>query len=215
MQVDMMCHKVPGFVEKAVRAGCTRVFLGLENINPENLAAAGKRQNQVGEYRVMLQAWRSHGVITYAGYILGFPSDTPESIRRDIETIQNELPIDILEFFVLTPLPGSADHKAMVERGEWMDPDLNRYDVEHVTMRHPRMSRQEWSDIYDRAWRLYYSPRHVETLLRRARAGAPERATLRRRSWSTTAPTGSNTFMRSGRRVAKEGPRHAASRFAA
>ena len=171
MQADMMCHKIPGFVEKAVRAGCTRVFLGLESINPENLAAARKRQNQVGEYRVMLQAWRSHRVITYAGYILGFPSDTPESIRRDIETIQNELPIDILEFFVLTPLPGSADHKAMVERGEWMEPDLNRYDVEHVTTRHPRMSRQEWIDIYDRAWHLYYSPQHVETLLRRACAG--------------------------------------------
>jgi radical SAM superfamily enzyme YgiQ (UPF0313 family) len=171
MQVDMMCHKIPGFVEKAVRAGCTRVFLGLESINPENLAAARKRQNQVGEYRVMLQAWRSHRVVTYAGYILGFPSDTPESIRRDIETIQKELPIDILEFFVLTPLPGSADHKAMVERGEWMDPDLNCYDVEHVTMRHPRMSRPEWTEIYDRAWHLYYSPQHVETLLRRACAG--------------------------------------------
>lgn len=171
IQADMMCHKIPGFVEKAARAGCTRVFLGLENINPENLAAARKRQNQIGEYRAMLQAWRSHGVITYAGYILGFPSDTPESIRRDIQTIQNELPVDILEFFVLTPLPGSADHKAMVERGEWMDPDLNRYDAEHVTTRHPRMSRQEWAEIYDRAWHLYYSPQHVETLLRRARAG--------------------------------------------
>ncbi|MGA2034155.1 MAG: radical SAM protein [Thermoguttaceae bacterium] len=171
IQVDMMCHKIPGFVEKAVRAGCTRVFLGLENINPENLAAAGKRQNQIGQYRVMLQAWRSRGVITYAGYILGFPSDTPESIRRDIRTIQNELPVDILEFFILTPLPGSADHKAMLQRGQWMEPDLNRYDVEHVTTRHPRMSEQQWGDIYDRAWHLYYSPQHVETLLRRACAG--------------------------------------------
>jgi radical SAM superfamily enzyme YgiQ (UPF0313 family) len=171
MQVDMMCHKIPGFIEKAVRAGCTRVFLGLENINPENLAEAGKRQNQIGEYRAVLQAWRSHSVLTYAGYILGFPADTPESIYRDIETIQNELPIDILEFFFLTPMPGSADHKAMVERGEWMEPDLNRYDLEHVTTRHPRMSRHEWEEICDLAWRLYYSPRHVETLLRRACAG--------------------------------------------
>lgn len=171
MQVDMMCHKIPRFVEKATRAGCTRVFLGLENINPENLAAARKRQNHIGEYRAMLRAWRSRQVITYAGYILGFPSDTRESIRHDIETIQRELPIDILEFFVLTPLPGSADHKAMLERGEWMEPDLNRYDVEHVTTRHPRMSQQEWGEIYDLAWHMYYSSQHVETLLRRARAG--------------------------------------------
>ena len=38
-------------------------------------------------------------MMTYAGYILGFPTDTPESIARDIEIIKKELPIDILEFF--------------------------------------------------------------------------------------------------------------------
>jgi hypothetical protein len=170
MQVDTQCHKVPRFIDKAARAGCSRVFLGLENINPENLAAARKHQNHVGQYRTMLQAWRSHHILTVAGYILGFPADTPESIERDIRTIQRELPIDILEFFVLTPLPGSADHQALYRRGEWMDPDMNRYDVEHVTTAHPRMSRRQWQEIYDRAWHLYYSPRHVETLLRRARA---------------------------------------------
>src|SRR5262245_30139829 len=37
MQVDTMCHKIPGFIEKAARAGCHRVFIGLENINPDNL----------------------------------------------------------------------------------------------------------------------------------------------------------------------------------
>ena len=42
--------------------------------------------------------------------LLGFPSDTPERIARDIRTVQQELPVDLLEFFILTPLPGSADH---------------------------------------------------------------------------------------------------------
>jgi radical SAM superfamily enzyme YgiQ (UPF0313 family) len=64
----------------------------------------------------MLLAWRRHRVITYAGYILGFPTDTPESIARDIEIIKKELPIDILEFFCLTPLPGSEDHKKLMPR---------------------------------------------------------------------------------------------------
>ena len=97
----------------------------------------------------MLQAWRSRGVVTYAGYILGLPGDTPESIERDIHTIQRELPIDILQFMLLTPLPGSADHKALYESGAWMDPDLNKYDVEHVTCRHPKMNAAQWQDIYE------------------------------------------------------------------
>jgi hypothetical protein len=145
----------------------------MESVNPENLAAARKVQNHVSEYRTMLQAWRAHGVLTYAGYILGFPADTPESIERDIKIIQREIPIDILEFFMLTPLPGSADHRALYQRGVWMDPDMNRYDAEHVTTRHPRMSAAQWQDIYRRAWHLYYSPEHIETLLRRAQAGGP------------------------------------------
>ncbi len=170
IQVDTQCHKVPRFIEKAVRAGCTRVFIGLESVNPENLAASRKHQNHVGEYRTMLQAWQSRQVLTHAGYILGFPADTPESIQRDIKTIQRELPIDILEFFILTPLPGSADHKELYLQGKRLEADLNRYDGEHVTAEHPRMTAAEWQAIYDRAWHLYYSPEHVATLLRRAKA---------------------------------------------
>jgi len=90
-----------------------------------------KRQNKICEYREMLQAWKRAKVLTYAGYILGFPTDTPESIARDIEIIKKELPIDLLEFFYLTPLPASEDHKKLDLRGVPMDPDMNNYDLEH------------------------------------------------------------------------------------
>ena len=55
IQVDTLCHKIPNFVEKAARAGCKRVFIGLENINPESLKSASKGQNRITEYRKMLQ----------------------------------------------------------------------------------------------------------------------------------------------------------------
>ena len=170
IQVDTLCHLIPGFIEKARRAGVNRVFIGLEAINPENLTAANKRQNRITEYRKMLQAWKDIGAVTYCGYILGFPKDTPRRILRDIEIIKRELPIDLLEFFCLTPLPGSADHQDLYRRGVWMDPDLNKYDLEHVTANHPLMSKDEWQDIYHRAWDAYYTPEHVETILRRAAA---------------------------------------------
>jgi tRNA A37 methylthiotransferase MiaB len=170
MQVDTMCHKIPRFIEKAVAAGCKRVFIGLENINPESLKGASKGQNRITEYRRMLQAWKRAKVLTYAGYILGFPSDTPETIARDIAIIQHELPVDILEFFMLTPLPGSKDHQDLYLRGVWMDPDTNNYDAEHACTAHPLMSAAEWGAAYDRAWHLYYSPEHIETLFKRALA---------------------------------------------
>ena len=107
IQVDTLCHRIPNFVEKCGRAGVLFAFIGLENINPQSLLETKKRQNKIWEYREMLQAWRRSGVITYCGYILGFPSDTPESIAHDIDIIKRELPLDILQFYILTPLPGS------------------------------------------------------------------------------------------------------------
>jgi hypothetical protein len=122
----------------------------------------------------MLLAWKAQGIITLAGYILGFPADTPQTIRRDIEIIKRELPLDGLEFFCLTPLPGSEDHKVLWTKGVAMDADLNRYDVEHVCTAHPKMSKAEWEAIYQEAWSLYYTPEHMKTLLRRAAAtGVP------------------------------------------
>jgi radical SAM superfamily enzyme YgiQ (UPF0313 family) len=168
IQVDTLCHKIPNFIEKATAAGVRRVFLGLENINPENLIAAKKRQNKITEYRVMLQKWRAHGALTYAGYILGFPADTKESILRDVEIIKRELPLDILEFFFLTPLPGSEDHKTMLKKGVWMDPDINKYDLNHRVSHHSKMSDAEWEEVYYAAWRSFYSYDHIRTILRRA-----------------------------------------------
>ncbi len=167
IQVDTLCHKLPNFIEKSKRAGVKRVFIGLENINPDSLLGAKKRQNKITDYRQMLLAWKHVGIVTYCGYILGFPGDTQESIIHDIEVIKRELPVDLLEFFYLTPLPGSEDHKRLYESDVAMDDDLNKYDLNHDVTAHPVMSRDEWRDVYARAWETYYTDEHIETVLRR------------------------------------------------
>jgi len=170
IQVDTLCHKIPNFVTKAARAGVRRVFIGLENINPENLLAAKKKQNRISEYRQMLLAWKEVGCFTYAGFIIGFPGDTQETVLRDIRIIKRELPLDLLEFFFLTPLPGSEDHKKLFMAGVAMEPDMNKYDLEHACAAHPKMSKEEWERTYQLAWEEYYTPEHMATILRRAMA---------------------------------------------
>ena len=179
IQVDTLCHRIPNFIDKAKRAGVMRAFVGLENINPDNLLAANKRQNKITEYRLMFQQWHERGVFTLAGYILGFPGDTKASILRDIEIIKRELPVDILEFFFLTPLPGSEDHRRMHEAGEWMDPDLNKYDLHHRVSHHAIMSDTEWEEAYRAAWDAYFTWEHMETVTRRharLEGGRPKKA---------------------------------------
>jgi radical SAM superfamily enzyme YgiQ (UPF0313 family) len=167
IQVDTLCYKLPNFIDKCARAGVKRVFIGLENINPDNLAGAKKKQNKITEYRQMLLGWKNAGVITYAGYILGFPNDTYDSIMHDIDVIKRELPVDLLEFFYLTPLPGSEDHLKLHRAGVPLDPDMNKYDLNHACTAHPKMSHEEWDRAYKAAWQRYYTIEHIETVMRR------------------------------------------------
>ena len=91
---------------------------------------------------------------------------------RDIEIIKRELPLDILELFFLTPLPGSEDHKVLWQKGVWMDPDMNKYDLNRRVSHHPGMTDAEWEDAYRAAWEAFYSTEHIRTVLRRAAASS-------------------------------------------
>ena len=168
MQVDTRSHTIRNFVEKAGRAGCTQVFIGMESLNPKNLDAVRKKQNKVDDYAALVEAWHKVGVMAHVGYIIGFPFDTPESVREDIRKLKDEVRVDQASFFMLTPLPGSIDHFTMTNRGDYLDPDLNRYDSFHVSMKHPLMTDEEWVGAYNEAWETFYRFDNLKNVLIRA-----------------------------------------------
>jgi hypothetical protein len=51
-----------------------------------------------------------------------------------------------------------------------MHEDMNLYDGEHAVSNHPKMSKEEWEQVYRSAWNTYYTPEHMETILRRGAA---------------------------------------------
>ncbi len=170
IQVDTQAARIPRFVEKAKRAGCTRVFIGMESVREDNLKDASKGQNKVEDLKEMVLAWKRAGILSYATFIIGFPHDTVKRVEEDIRFIKQNLAIDILYFFILVPLPGSEDHRLLVESGASLETDLNRYDSEHTTLDHPNMTRHELLKLYRRAWEMFYAPEHAETLFKRAEA---------------------------------------------
>ena len=170
MQVDTLAYRLPHFVEKAARAGCYQVFVGVESMNAKNLVAAGKRQNRVEDYVDMVDAWHGSNVLVYAGYIIGFPHDTPDSVHRDIAVLANAVKVDLAAFFMLTPLPGSRDHKHLLDAFVPLDADLNNYDSCHETFAHPNFAPGAWVKTYREAWEHFYTRENiVNTLLRTPR----------------------------------------------
>jgi pyruvate-formate lyase-activating enzyme len=170
IQVDAPSYRKKGFVELCARAGVKFVFIGVESVDPENLRQIHKRQNRTERYGDMFRAWRTAGIHVQAGYILGFAADTPASIAQDSSRLLDDVGFDDVTFFCLTPLPGSADHRDAVSRGDWLDPDLNRYSLHRPVSRHPRMSPSQWRGAYHKAWRTLLDYRRIPGYLRRARA---------------------------------------------
>jgi hypothetical protein len=68
---------------------------------------------------------------------------------------------------MLTPIPGSQDHREMQKRGDWMDPDFNKRDSFHATIRHPHMTAEEWTQAYRNAWQAFYSKENLTKILTR------------------------------------------------
>ncbi|MCC6442216.1 MAG: radical SAM protein [Armatimonadetes bacterium] len=168
MQVDVPSYRIPEFADMAAEAGCSQVFIGLESLNATNLAAASKRQNKVDRYDEMMEAWHRHGIAVHTSYIIGFPDDSIESVRQDIQTLINVVRPDQASFFMLTPLPGSVDHLEKKRKGEWMSDDFNEYDSFHAAAHHEKMTDREWFDIYREAWKTFYSPENLINILNRA-----------------------------------------------
>ena len=157
MQVDTQAFKVPRFIEKAARAGCVQVFIGMETIRDDNLKAGGKPQNKSAEYREMIARWHAVGVVCHVGYIIGFPNDTYERVMEDVRALRETLLVDQASFFMLMPLPGSRDHQVAVRAGVPLDADYNNFDSFHATMPHPKMGADEWRRAFRDAWQEFYS----------------------------------------------------------
>jgi len=166
IQADLACGKIPGFLAKLAAAGCGKIFMGVESVNPKNLAEANKRQNQVDAYAQLWQRCHELDIVVHAAYIIGFSHDTAESVAQDVEQLAR-LGADLVSFYMLIPLPGSEDHARAVAAGLDLDLDYNRYDSCHATFPHPLMPQAAWVSAFARSWRQFYCAAHMVSALKR------------------------------------------------
>jgi len=115
----------------------------------------------------MVAAWHEASILVHVGYIIGFPYDTVESVRRDIAVLKDDIKVDEASFFMLTPLPGSRDHHEMVVNHVPMDADLNNFDSFHETFRHNKLAPGGWYALYREAWDAFYGKEHLVDILLR------------------------------------------------
>ena len=109
----------PGLVELMKRAGCIRVYLGLESGSDETLALMNKRVT-VGQGIRAVHLFSEAGIGTAGFFMVGYPNETTESIEKTFALVLS-LPLDEAWFTVPLPLPGTPLFNRVASLTSWDD----------------------------------------------------------------------------------------------
>lgn len=153
-----------GLLETMRAAGLRTIEFGVESVSPETLRRVGRRPIPEEHQRSVIRTCDRLEVRTVGFYVLGFNTDTWDSIAATIE-YSISLGSTMAQFKVLTPYPGTPLWSHMEK--QVFEKDWERFDGYSVTFRHPHLSARELQYLLGAAYaRFYMRPSFYSNLLR-------------------------------------------------
>jgi radical SAM superfamily enzyme YgiQ (UPF0313 family) len=144
-----------------VESGCWLVSVGFETLNERNLKTAGKRQNKVKEYRKAIKLLHNRRIAIDGNFVFGFDGDSEDVFERTA-TFSVEMGIDMPEFYVLTPYPGTPLYQRLSAEGRIVDHNWSHYEnihFEHLPIFEPLgMTREQLREGCLQADCIAYNP---------------------------------------------------------
>lgn len=126
-------------VMKMRKAGCYRLFFGLESGN-NNILKIMKKQITVEKTQKAIETVKSAGIKAGAFFILGYPGENNDTMLDTIR-FSSLLPLDYLSFTVPYPLPGTELYERIKDTiivDEWRKP-------KHGPVKHILLYQSEFS----------------------------------------------------------------------
>src|SRR3984893_4328430 len=108
-------------VDLIAASGGKWVFIGMESIDPMNLADVKKGFNKPGEYAAVLERLAQRNVYAITSFIFGMDNDTPGVAERTLQEIRT-WPPGLPIFGLLTPLPATPLYKRLEAAGRLTRP---------------------------------------------------------------------------------------------
>lgn len=152
--VDILAHDLE-LVRLSRDAGCLAWLVGFESICQETLDTVGKRTNTVDEYGQAVQNIHNNHMAVIGDFIFGFDTDTPAVFEQTLRKIQ-ELKIDVVDFSILTPFPGTALFKKLDSQGRILTKEWKFYNMGHAVFQPTHMTPKELEEGIRRIYTEFY-----------------------------------------------------------
>lgn len=198
-------------------AGVASVFIGLESTNDGALVemqkqvnrdrrseAADPRRALIDRYRTAVDAWHEIGAWVDCGYIIGWDADQPGcGLQAGADML--EIGIDVVNFYLIAPLPGAEDYARARAQGLLLEPDFNEYFKNRPMVKHPVMDAARLEHEHTAAVKRFYAwPRVLSRVVRgvfgigRARVAAPWTYTKRQLGFKMMIMAGLHSYYEGG-----------------
>ncbi len=149
-------------VDLIAAAGGKWIFIGMESIDPANLADVKKGFNKPGEYAVVLDRLARRNVFAITSFIFGMDNDTPGVAERTLKEIRS-WPPGLPIFGLMTPLPATPLYKRLEAAGRLTRPkhwqEFIPFAMAHTPL---KMSIDEAHNEVRIGWSSSYSPEAIE-----------------------------------------------------
>lgn len=135
--------RIVGRVSQLKKKGLHSAIIGVETLHDKNLKFVAKKEN-IQLIKEVIDELNAHKCFPDGTYMLGFPDDTVESIREDIDTLAS-WDFFLMQFTILTPYPGTPLWRQLGTR--IIDHDWSHYDSYHLVWEHPHISPSQMRDL--------------------------------------------------------------------
>src|SRR5437763_7262047 len=148
----------------AASGGCW-VFIGMESIDPVNMADVNKNCSKPSEYGAVLERLARRNIYAITSFIFGMDNDTPGVAERTLRQIRS-WPPGLPVFGQLTPFPSTPLYKRLQEDGRLVRPKhwlkFEKNTMAHVPL---KMTIEQTHYELDYAWtNSYNAARNAEAV---------------------------------------------------
>jgi len=164
-QISANLLKDEELVDLIAESGGRWVFIGMESIDPQNMADVNKNFSKPGDYASVLQRLANRNIYAITSFIFGMDNDTEGVAKRTLNAIES-WPPGLPVFGQLTPFPATPLYERLQKTGRLLRPkhwlDFAPFVMAHNPL---KMTVAEARAETEFAWASSYSPqRNAEAL---------------------------------------------------
>jgi len=149
-------------IDLMAESGAKWVFIGMESVDPANMADVNKNFSKPSEYGPVLQRLAQRNIYAITSFIFGMDNDTVGVASRTLREIQS-WPPGLPVFGQLTPFPATPLYDRLEKAGRLVRPkhwlDFSPFVMAHNPL---KMTISQARNETNQAWSQSYSPKRNE-----------------------------------------------------